>query len=190
MTFGLDFKWTDERVAQLKDLWAKGNSGQQIGDEMGCSRNAAIGKAHRLGLPAPEVRPPRPKPAPRLSVAKIRVDKITRTPQATATDRGLKAKINHRQGQEDEEIDGLPVLPLPDETGDLDIPLKQRRSVSTLTSDCCQWPVGDPRDPAFFFCGGRQSSDGGPYCQAHTQRAFQAASRPARPHHPTRFSRS
>ncbi|MCC0008010.1 MAG: hypothetical protein H6876_07800 [Hyphomicrobiaceae bacterium] len=73
-----------------------------------------------------------------------------------------------------------PTLPQND---DLDIPVNERKSVETLMPADCRWPIGDPQQQDFHFCG-KHRSDGAPYCEVHMRRAFQALRPRLAPHRP------
>jgi GcrA cell cycle regulator len=140
--------WTDERVEELKKLWAEGHSASQIAARMGgVTRNAVIGKVHRLGLSG-RAAPAKPKA---VSSSDRRV--IPQVPQP--------ARPQPRSALRD----------LPPVT-DLSI---GKATVSSIGSDQCKWPIGDPASEDFHFCG--QSTTGGkPYCAYHVQLAFQPSS--------------
>lgn len=145
--------WTDERIETLKTLYGDGLSASQIGAELGCTRNAVIGKVHRIGLrrrgrPVAVSRPqPRHKPQRR---APIKQGAIVRAPQQPY------------------------VEPTPIE--DSAIPTAQHCSLLELTSKTCRWPIGDPGKPDFFFCGGPADNNLGlPYCSYHSRAAYQPA---------------
>ncbi len=145
--------WTEERVDTLKKLWTEGLSASQIAKKLGgVTRNAVIGKVHRLGLSgrATPSRPPRravagnrPRPAVR----------PTKAPSAPITRRTGVAPIRP------------PVAPALQPNGEF-------ASVLTLSDHICRWPIGDPGDPNFQFCG-RKAKAGSPYCEAHAQAAYQ-----------------
>lgn len=145
-------QWTDERIEALKKLWTEGHSAIQIADELGgITRNAVIGKVHRLGLSG-RAKPPanwRPREA-----------RQPRMPRAARPIRGNSA-LAHVFGME----------PLPGEA-DIDIPVEQRRTLMELTKATCRWPVGDPTSNDFFFCGGAPVV-GIPYCACHARVAYQ-----------------
>jgi GcrA cell cycle regulator len=152
--------WTDERVELLKKLWTDGLSASRIAAELGgITRNAVIGKVHRLGLAgrakSPSSAPPRPR-KPRSHALMLRVSRPTlrgNTALAQAFDLEVEA--------EPEVIDNV-------------IPLGQRRSLLELTEETCRWPIGDPGGAEFFFCGG-QAIVGLPYCAHHSRVAYQPA---------------
>ncbi len=140
--------WTDERVELLKKLWLDGLSASQIAKQLGgVTRNAVIGKVHRLGLsgraaPSQPSRPtfkapraPRPTPAP--------------APRRMVEHHAAPAPV--------------PML-YPEEPGSA--------TVLTLGAHMCKWPIGDPASDSFSFCGRRSDTDG-PYCAHHAQIAYQ-----------------
>jgi len=157
--------WTDERVELLKKLWAEGLSASQIAAELGgITRNAVIGKVHRLGLSgrakSPSTAAPRPR-KPRSS-GMIRVSRpAIRGNTALAYDYDI-------------EPDPQPIENV--------IPIGQRCSLLELNDEKCHWPVGDPGQPDFYFCGGKTGT-GIPYCGYHARVAYQppAARRDRRP---------
>ncbi len=151
--------WTEDRVETLKKLWTEGLSASQIAKEMGegVTRNAIIGKVHRLKLSgrATPSRPPRPraKPAPKPRIT-------TSTPRTSTT-----TPVVSRE---------TPVAPPPLEPTPL--PSGEFATVLTLTNHICKWPIGDPTDQNFRFCG-RKSKANSPYCDAHATQAYQPQSR-------------
>jgi GcrA cell cycle regulator len=152
--------WTDDRVETLKKLWAEGLSASQIAGEMGgVTRNAVIGKVHRLGLagrakPAPAAnRPRRAKPAAPAPV---------RAPQPVS--RGATALAPVFQAE-------VVVEAAPQPVGNV-VPMGQRCSIMQLNESTCRWPVGDPGREDFYFCGGK-SQAGIPYCTFHARIAYQ-----------------
>ncbi|MCC6779627.1 MAG: GcrA family cell cycle regulator [Hyphomicrobiales bacterium] len=152
--------WTDERVETLKKLWTEGLSASQIAAELGgITRNAVIGKVHRLGLSgrakSPAAATPRPrKPRPHAHMVRV----------ARPAVRGNTALAQAFEM----ELEAEPIL------ADNVIPLGQRRTLLELNEDTCRWPIGDPGNPDFFFCGG-QTLTGLPYCAHHCRVAYQPA---------------
>ncbi|KCZ92726.1 GcrA family cell cycle regulator [Hyphomonas johnsonii] len=155
--------WTDERVNVLKKLWAEGHSASQIAKQLGgVTRNAVIGKVHRLGLSG-RATPSRPvKRPPRLARPKPRLmpDGTVTTPAAAAPAPTEHARPVERPAM----IAPLPPLKLADGGA---------ATILTLRDSMCKWPIGDPADPKFAFCG--RKSDCGPYCAEHAKVAFQPA---------------
>ena len=149
--------WTDERVELLKKLWSDGLSASQIAAELGgITRNAVIGKVHRLGLSGRAKSPSSAAPRPRKARTSGHMLRVSR-PQI----RGNTALAY------DYEMEPEPEL--------LEIPVEQRKTLLQLNEATCHWPVGDPGSPDFFFCGG-QSNEGSPYCNYHSRVAYQPAS--------------
>lgn len=148
--------WTDERVEQLRKLWNEGLSATQIAAELGASisRNAVIGKIHRLGIQervkaaiAPRVRIP--AATSRRLVASAPKPAVARQPSLKPIAPAF------------EEIEPLIVLPT-----------CERVTLIELRESMCKWPIGDPSTPEFRFCGGR-APGGSPYCGYHAQVAYQ-----------------
>jgi len=154
----LAMTWTDERVEMLKKLWADGLSASQIAAELGgITRNAVIGKVHRLGLSGRAKSPSSAAPRPRKPRAHSHMLRVSRPSM-----RGNTA-LAHAY-----EFDVEPEPALLDNV----IPLGQRRTLLELTEETCRWPIGDPAQPDFFFCGG-QAITGLPYCAYHSRVAYQ-----------------
>ncbi len=110
--------WTDDRISKLKKLWSEGLTTGEIGKRLGVSKNAVVGKAHRLGLKS------RPSPIRRA---------------------GKKAE-----------------------------PKKEEAKVYTLanlTTMTCRWPIGDPKEENFHFCG-KPIFQTKPYCAEHCAAAY------------------
>jgi len=153
--------WTDERVELLTKLWANGLSASQIATQMGgVTRNAVIGKVHRLGLSGRgkvKAAPPRARRAGAPRLAKT---------AASAPEPVETFDVN----DEAEEVVAFTVdVPATDEVA---LPTSERVNIMDLRESMCRWPIGDPTTPEFRFCGG-QSAPGVPYCDHHCQIAYQ-----------------
>ncbi|MDE3029778.1 MAG: GcrA cell cycle regulator [Paracoccaceae bacterium] len=190
--------WTDERVETLKKMWADGQSASQIAKELGgVTRNAVIGKVHRLGLsnrvggsdkdeavaakpevveavkPAPRVEPMRVQEAPRAAPEPARPVTV---PQAASVTQLPARKAIIPAGQP------LPPQPSANEISPealasvREVEKKAKKlTLMELTERTCKWPIGDPATNDFWFCGlGTQA--GKPYCEAHVGVAFQPMS--------------
>ncbi len=176
--------WTDERVELLKKMWTEGQSASQIAKELGgVTRNAVIGKVHRLGLsnragatPAKaEAKPakaePKPKPQPKTEPAR------EAKPEPVAEAKPIPArKAIIPAGQP------LPPQPSANEISPEalakvnEVEKKAKKlSLMELTERTCKWPVGDPATEDFWFCG-LPVQQGKPYCEAHVGVAFQPMS--------------
>src|SRR6476619_2728865 len=177
--------WTDERIARLKKMWHDGATASQIADELGgVSRNAVIGKAHRLGLeqrPSP-VKPgdekkaapaPVPAPAAKPAAAAPAVPGAPRTPGTEIQFRSIGPGGFVRQGPGDQQA---PIPPAPPRRL---VPAKPSPEVADKTSlldlndRICKWPIGHPGEPDFYFCG-EPANPGFPYCVQHCGVAYQA----------------
>jgi len=173
--------WTDERVATLSKMWGEGQSASQIAKELGgVTRNAVIGKVHRLGLSnratsgtkAAAKGKTAAKPAARTkTAAKARV-----APAATPKPMLPARKAIIPAGQP------LPPQPSANEISPealasvREVEKKAKKiSLMELTERTCKWPIGDPATDEFWFCG-LASQPGKPYCEAHVGVAFQPMS--------------
>ncbi len=155
--------WTDERVELLRKLWLEGLSASQIARELanGISRNAVIGKVHRLGMSgrvktaAPTLARARPKVA-RPAVHPALEQPIMRGNTALAIRPQPTAAI----------------LSAPEE--DVVIPMSEMVTILDLKESMCRWPMGDPATGEFRFCGAKKGANqSGPYCTYHSRIAYQ-----------------
>lgn len=152
--------WTDDRVEQFKKLWEAGLSASQIAAELGnVTRNAVIGKVHRLGLSGRAKSPSSAAPRPRKVRPAQHMMRISRP-----VSRGNTALAHVYEV----EVEADPIA------FDNVVPMSQRLSLLELTEATCHWPVGDPGSADFFFCGGKSIS-GLPYCAHHSRVAYQPA---------------
>jgi GcrA cell cycle regulator len=149
-----EFEWTDDRIRKLRQLWSEGHSTAEIGRRMGISKNAVVGKAHRLNLPA------RPSP--------IRTAGSPRAPRAP------------RRQPVPRLADTMPLsclrgadIPAPVER--IAPTVKPARHVSAARrrsgSHPCCWPIGEPGTPAFCFCDDPAPLEV-PYCDEHARLAY------------------
>ncbi|HEY5072576.1 MAG TPA: GcrA family cell cycle regulator [Caulobacteraceae bacterium] len=144
--------WTDDRVETLKKLWLDGLSASQIAKHLGgVTRNAVIGKVHRLGLsgratPSQPARTSFKAPRPARQVV-----------SHLQTPRRVLERHPHP-------------APAPKPAAYVEQP--GTATVLTLGAHMCKWPIGDPSTDDFTFCG-RRASDEGPYCVEHARLAYQ-----------------
>src|SRR6202035_2592695 len=164
--------WSDDRVEQLKKLWEAGLSASQIAAELGnVTRNAVIGKVHRLGLSGRAKSPSSAAPRPRKARPAQQMMRVSRP-----VSRGNTALAHAFEV----ELEPDPIA------YDNVVPMSQRLSLLGLNEATCHWPVGDPSSPDFFFCGGK-ALQSLPYCAHHSRIAYQPASdRRRQPPKPTR----
>ena len=157
--------WTDERVELLGKLWQDGLSASQIAGQLGLgvTRNAVIGKVHRLGLAG------RTKPAlvPDRAKSKVVQRPVVEQPKVEPIYDSVVTPLQ------------IPVKPTvvatQQATADVVIPFSERVTIMDLRESSCRWPMGDPMNAEFRFCGARTGLSGGPYCMAHSRMAFQPA---------------
>ena len=156
--------WTEERVELLKTLWAEGLSAAQIANKMGgVTRNAVIGKVHRLGLSG------------RATPAKPQRGRIT---SSTIAERSP----GRRQPPRRRQSEMVPAIAETELTTPLVLNDGEMTTVSTIKNNMCKWPIGDPAKDDFHFCG-NPTLPGKSYCAAHAAMAFQPPQRrePRRP---------
>ena len=182
--------WTDERVETLKKMWGEGQSASQIAKELGgVTRNAVIGKVHRLGLsnrtttssaksdakPKAAKAEPKAKAAPKADAAPKASTPIAEpTTPPPPPSRARRAIIPAGQP--------LPPQPSANEISPealakvSEVEKKSKKiGLMELTERTCKWPVGDPATDDFWFCG-LPVKAGKPYCEAHVGVAFQPMS--------------
>ncbi len=167
--------WTDERVELLKKLWAEGLSASQIAAQLGgVSRNAVIGKVHRLKLSSrgrATSTPARQKKQVRMNTG---ATKTAPRGNAQGPTRSIVATAGATALQTLYETDAVAEQELrPAE--EVVVPISRRLTLIELTERTCKWPIGDPLNEEFHFCG-NDSSEGNPYCGYHSKLAFQPAS--------------
>jgi len=159
--------WTDERVETLKKLWGDGLSASQIAKHLGgVTRNAVIGKVHRLGLSG-RAAPSRParRPAARPATPRAAKPAMAKAAQAEAKPAAAASAASPAR-----EIQPRAPMTAPAEAKRM--PNGEYATVLTLREGMCKWPIGDPSDNEFRFCG-RRSGLGTAYCDAHAQLAYQ-----------------
>jgi GcrA cell cycle regulator len=192
--------WTEERIERLKSMWSDGATASEIAEKLGgVSRNAVIGKAHRLGL---EARPSPVKPGEEHATPAAKAPKAeaapapkpaAEKPQAHAAPRGA---VPHGQPQRQHSGDqmqyrsvgpggfirqgpGDQQAPIPPAPPRRLIPAKPSPEVADktglldLNDRICKWPMGHPGEPDFYFCG-EPANPGYPYCVEHCGVAYQA----------------
>ena len=155
--------WTEERLELLKKLWGEGLSASQIAAELGdgMTRNAVLGKSHRLGLvrnSSGKISTPRPNKVSRPSVV----------PSTAKPARGDgPTPVTNSVIQPPSEQPQAPPL-----SAEATLPQGEGVTIMELREGTCRWPLGDPTTPQFRYCGGHAIT-GLPYCSHHAQIAYQ-----------------
>lgn len=164
--------WTDERVDLLKNLWAEGLSASQIAAKLGgVTRNAVIGKVHRLKLSS------RGRATSSSSRAK-KTSKVTSSSKSHSRagnfSRGMPTSVGATALQQQFATDAIAEFEAKPAI-DVVVPISRRLKLIELTEQTCKWPIGDPLSEDFHFCG-NDPAETGPYCTFHARLAFQPAS--------------
>ncbi len=186
--------WTDERVEQLKSMWGEGMSASQIAKELGgVTRNAVIGKVHRLGLSSrnqgkPEALPEKAAgtaaPAAEATTARAKpkvvaveqpVEEVVKPAEAVAEAASDEGETSNLPAQSDGTAPAM-LIPSENAVNIAEIDRTARKlSLMELTERTCKWPIGDPSRGEFYFCG-QPSVAGKPYCDGHAKAAYQPMS--------------
>ncbi len=190
--------WTDERVELLKKMWGEGQSASQIAKELGgVTRNAVIGKVHRLGLsnrsggggtsapskPAATAKEPDVAPAAKAEAAPKPAPE-TKSANPTPAAAPVPRPSNVMPLRKPIAPAGQPLPPQPsaneispEALAKVNEVEKHAKKISLmeLTERVCKWPIGDPATEDFYFCG-LPVQQGKPYCEAHVGVAFQPMS--------------
>ncbi|MGE0502142.1 MAG: GcrA family cell cycle regulator [Rhizobiaceae bacterium] len=164
--------WTDERVELLRKLWSEGLSASQIAAHLGgVSRNAVIGKVHRLKLSSRG----RATAAPSHKKKTSHNGSVARSGARTASiGRSSGGSIGATALQT--HFDAEPIARhVMRPQMNVVVPISRRLPLVQLTERTCKWPNGDPLTEEFNFCG-NDTADTGPYCTYHSRIAFQPAS--------------
>ncbi|GJE39741.1 GcrA family cell cycle regulator [Methylobacterium persicinum] len=158
--------WTEERVALLRRLWEDGQSASKIAAQLGgVTRNAVIGKVHRLGLAG------RVKAGEEAVVAVVKPVEAEKAPVAAPVPEPVVV-VSHRPAPDFPQARVPAAAPVAQDP--VTIPVSQRVTIMDLRESMCRWPLGDPTTPEFRFCGAR-SITGLPYCTHHAEIAYQPA---------------
>ena len=137
--------WTDEKVTKLKELWGKGNTASQIAEIIGgISRNAVIGKAHRLNLSAK---------------IKTRTATSSKNFDTSIEENNIKSKRGRKS-----KFQSLII--------EKDFEPENPKQLEELDENTCKWPIGHPDEKNFYFCG-RSSLKDFSYCKLHLLYAYQ-----------------
>lgn len=152
--------WTEERTDRAREMWFAGYSATQIACDLGgITRNAVIGKIHRIRAGSPEKRKRNSQPKPKVE-RKARPPKIEKRQRVYVAQLVAKPKL---------EVDPIMLIPSDTRTEralSFDQAFRERK----LTPDCCKWIVGHVDQPDWFYCG--EPAKSGPYCLRHAALAY------------------
>ena len=159
--------WTDERVELLRRLWEEGQSASKIAAQLGgVTRNAVIGKVHRLGMGG-RIKAGSDAPGARKKGA------LETLPEADAV--VIEAAVEAAEPTPPPVQRPAPEFPMPAAAPEpVTLAVSERVTIMELRESMCRWPMGDPTTPEFRFCGARAIT-GLPYCTHHAQIAYQPA---------------
>ena len=179
--------WSEDRVETLKKMWGEGQSASQIAKELGgVTRNAVIGKVHRLGLSNRNTGSDKPgaKAKAKPAATKSAKPKAATKPAARPAAKPNTVPVPVVSRMKPIIPAGQPLPPQPS-ANEIDpealakvteVEKKAKKiSLMELTERTCKWPIGDPATPDFWFCG-LPAQSGKPYCEAHVGVAFQPMS--------------
>jgi GcrA cell cycle regulator len=175
--------WTDERIDLLQKLWLQGMSASRIARELanGLTRNAVIGKVYRLGLSGrvkeTAAGPGAPRPLQR---------QTTRSPARQAAQPGHQQRAHHAAPGGAAFMRGNTALAVQAvafeaparnaevrRQSEVVVPMTEPVTILELRDSMCKWPIGDPTQSEFRFCGARKTPGDGPYCGCHAAIAYQ-----------------
>jgi GcrA cell cycle regulator len=184
-------EWTEQRIETLRKLWGQGQTASQIAAILGgITRNAVIGKAHRLGLtgrPSPIKREAGSSTSPsRRKANTTRTERPARPAvMASGTQQPSNAQMHagtvHAQVQAPATAAMQarpPVSAAPQVSAPPPVARNPQPSRAQSGSKSCSWPVGDPKQPGFHFCG-EPAEAGRPYCPNHCHQAYHRKSEAA-----------
>lgn len=166
--------WTEDRVATLTKLWADGLSASQIAKQLGgVTRNAVIGKVHRLGLSG---RAKPSSPARKAAAVKTAAARGTKPPTSAAKPKPKAKVVRAPSAPRTPRAVALAPTPPPPPIDAKLMANGEYATIMTITDHMCKWPIGDPGQDNFRFCG-RKTDPEEPYCVAHSRVAYQPSRR-------------
>jgi GcrA cell cycle regulator len=157
--------WTNDRIELLQKLWLEGWSASRIAAELahGITRNAVIGKVYRLGLSGR---------------AKAGSGSVVTSPShQKGPQRSVQRPANSPRVIGNTALAMHPLVieaPLPQRARDVVVPISEPVTILELRESMCRWPIGDPAQSDFRFCGAKKLPGNGPYCACHSRIAYQS----------------
>jgi GcrA cell cycle regulator len=174
-------EWTEQRIEVLRKLWGQGQTASQIAAILGgITRNAVIGKAHRLGLtgrPSPIKREAGASPQPRRRAAAPAARRLPGAGQP-GTVHGQPLPQTHASAAQHAPAQRAEAHELVTREAPPPAPKASTRVSAHVGSKTCSWPMGDPKQPGFHFCG-EPAEAGKPYCAHHCHVAYHKKSEAA-----------
>ena len=165
---GSHMTWTEERVSELTRLWSTGLSASEIGKILGVSKNSVVGKAHRMKLES------RPSPIKRNPNGQPRRSRASRSRRIPMSDSPLPSAAAPARPT----IAPPPGMTVRESDVDTAVATALQGATNAVSrraaggrSTACLWPIGDPGDPDFHFCG-EPAVPGKPYCASHCAKAY------------------
>jgi GcrA cell cycle regulator len=155
--------WTNERIELLQKLWLEGCSASRIANELGAgiTRNAVIGKVYRLGLSGR---------------VKVVAGHVPASSHQKAARRAAQPRGGGHASIGNTALALQPLMleaPLPQAIEDVVVPICEPVTIMELRESMCRWPIGDPTQSEFRFCGAKKLPGHGPYCACHAGIAYQ-----------------
>jgi len=153
--------WTTEMIEGLKKMWKGGLTTNEIAKELGVSKNSIVGKVHRLNLTS------RPSPIKKKD-GEDEIEVVQTETVVVAVEEEQKPQKKSKKESAPSKAFEPEAMPLP-----VEAELKKRRCIklSELDSHTCRWPIGDPKDDHFCFCGNKVRA-GQTYCDEHAAIAY------------------
>jgi GcrA cell cycle regulator len=167
--------WTDERVEALRKYWSEGLSASQIAAQLGgVSRNAVIGKVHRLKLSGRGRTPSAPARQKKVAAPAASAPAKQQSARPLQINRPSVTSVGATALASDAQV-LVPAMPQRvQQVESVTLPISRMLSLIQLNERTCKWPIGDPLQPDFHFCG-NDAGENGPYCRYHARIAFQPA---------------
>lgn len=164
--------WTDEMVEDLRKMWKEGLTTGEIGKRLSVSKNSIVGKVHRLGLSG------RPSPIKKKedssnadTPAPVKAEKPVKEEKAPAPAKVEKQPKTEAPAPKEEKTEKETKTAAPKGHHRFDIYKKGKTTLTDLDNHTCRWPIGDPKDENFHFCG-KKVKVGQTYCEEHSAVAY------------------
>lgn len=164
--------WTDEMVEDLRRMWKEGLTTGEIGKRLSVSKNSIVGKVHRLGLSG------RPSPIKKKedssnadTPAPVKAEKAVKEEKAPTPAKVEKQPKTETHAPKEEKVEKIAKSDIIKTDTRFDIYKKGKTTLTDLDNHTCRWPIGDPKDETFHFCG-KKIKVGQTYCEEHSAIAY------------------